>query len=93
MFRCRRCKAQFSEYEADSRWAELGDSGKIAGDHVMLCPQCGNDFIEEIIGGQLMSVDLWAWREECDHKACVGDCDLCDYAIEDEDEEGEEECD
>lgn len=90
MFRCRRCKQQFDEWSADSRWAELGDSGKRQGDKVVICPYCGNDFIEEIWEGQLMSVDLWAWREECDKRACVGECDLCAFADEDDEDEEEE---
>jgi len=36
-----------------------------------------------------MSVSLYAWTEACDHRACVGDCDLCDYA--DEEQEDNEE--
>lgn len=30
-----------------------------------------------------MSVDLWRWSEECDHRPCPGDCDLCDKEEED----------
>lgn len=31
-----------------------------------------------------MSVSLWAWTEKCDHGFCVGDCDICDRNLEDE---------
>ena len=34
-----------------------------------------------------MSVSLWAWTEECDNRICVGDCDLCSYTEESEDED------
>lgn len=34
-----------------------------------------------------MSVSKWAWIEECDNRICVGDCDLCSYNEEEEDEE------
>ena len=34
-----------------------------------------------------MSVSLWAWTDECDGRICTGDCDLCSY-----EEESEEEC-
>lgn len=34
-----------------------------------------------------MSCDLWRWTEECDTHPCVGDCELCDYNTEDEDDE------
>lgn len=34
-----------------------------------------------------MSVSLWRWTEECDTHICVGDCDLCSYAEESEEEE------
>lgn len=34
-----------------------------------------------------MSVSLWAWTEECDNSVCVGDCDLCSYAEESEEED------
>ena len=30
-----------------------------------------------------MSCDKWRWTEECDHRVCPGDCDLCDYDDED----------
>ena len=26
-----------------------------------------------------MSWSKWRWTEACDHRPCVGDCDLCDY--------------
>lgn len=26
-----------------------------------------------------MSVSLWRYTEACDHRPCVGDCDLCGY--------------
>jgi len=35
-----------------------------------------------------MSVSLWNWTEKCDHRLCVGDCDLCIYG-EDEDDDRE----
>lgn len=31
-----------------------------------------------------MSVDLWRWTEECDHRPCCGDCDNCSENTEDE---------
>lgn len=31
-----------------------------------------------------MSCSKWRWTEECDHRPCVGDCDLCDYNDEEE---------
>ena len=31
-----------------------------------------------------MSCDLWRWTEECDHRPCPGDCDLCEENDEDE---------
>lgn len=34
-----------------------------------------------------MSVSLWCWTEECDERICVGDCDLCSYAEESEEED------
>ena len=35
-----------------------------------------------------MSVSKWAYTpEKCDGKPCVGDCDLCSKAHEDDDEE------
>ena len=35
-----------------------------------------------------MSVSKWAYTpEKCDGKPCVGDCDLCSKAYEDDDEE------
>ena len=34
-----------------------------------------------------MSVSLWRWTEECDKQVCVGDCDLCSYAEESEEED------
>ena len=33
-----------------------------------------------------MSVSLWRWTEECDKRACCGDCDNCGYEEEDENE-------
>lgn len=33
-----------------------------------------------------MSCSLWRWAEICDHRPCVGDCDLCDYPDEEDDE-------
>lgn len=43
-----------------------------------------------------MSCSLWRWTEACDHRLCIGDCDLCGYDDDDEEEEdgnGEEEHD
>lgn len=37
--------------------------------------------------GEKMSVSLWAWTEGCDKQVCVGDCDLCSYAEESEEED------
>ena len=34
-----------------------------------------------------MSVSLWGWKEECDERVCVGDCDLCSYTEESEEKE------
>ena len=34
-----------------------------------------------------MSCSLWRWTEECDYRPCCGDCDLCEYNDEDEEEE------
>mgnify|MGYP000576359553 CR=1 FL=1 len=34
-----------------------------------------------------MSVDLWRWSEECDFGPCPGDCDLCEYSDEEEEED------
>ena len=34
-----------------------------------------------------MSCSLWRWTEDCDHDFCIGDCDLCDKNLEDEEEE------
>ena len=33
-----------------------------------------------------MSCDKYRWTEECEQRPCPGDCDLCDYNTEDEDE-------
>ena len=33
-----------------------------------------------------MSVSLWRWTENCEGQPCPGDCDLCSYE-EDEDED------
>ena len=33
-----------------------------------------------------MSVSRWRWTPSCDHDVCVGDCDLCDKNLEDEEE-------
>ena len=33
-----------------------------------------------------MRVSLWAWTEECDSCVCIGDCDLCSYSYEYEEE-------
>lgn len=34
-----------------------------------------------------MSVDKWRYTEECDFRPCSGDCDLCEYDNEEEEEE------
>ena len=34
-----------------------------------------------------MSVDLWAWRPSCGDEGCVGDCDLCKKAEEEDEDE------
>lgn len=86
MLRCLRCKQTYEESEANWRYAVLGDC-LAAGTHVAVCPFCGSDDNEEIYDN--MSVDLWAWHEECDSHKCVGDCDLCEFWNEEE-EEGEE---
>jgi len=36
-----------------------------------------------------MSVSKWKWTPECDKGICVGDCDLCDKAEEEEPRFGE----
>ena len=36
-----------------------------------------------------MSCSLWRWAEECDNRVCPGDCDLCDYNNEADDDENE----
>ena len=36
-----------------------------------------------------MSVSKWAWTEECNTCFCVGDCDLCNYVDENEEQEEE----
>ena len=33
-----------------------------------------------------MSCSLYRWTKECDERACVGDCDFCDFNNEDEEE-------
>lgn len=33
-----------------------------------------------------MSVSLWRWSEECDGRACPGDCDGCTENAEDSDD-------
>lgn len=38
-----------------------------------------------------MSCSLWRWTEACEGKPCVGDCDLCDWNTEDEEEEADDE--
>ena len=37
-----------------------------------------------------MSVSKWAWTEECDNIICIGECDLCSYAEEDNDGEDQQ---
>ena len=37
-----------------------------------------------------MSCSKWRYTEACDHRICPGDCDLCGYSDE-EDEEVEDE--
>lgn len=34
-----------------------------------------------------MSCSLWRWTERCDCQPCVGDCDLCSYHQEEENED------
>lgn len=34
-----------------------------------------------------MSCSLWRWTQECDTHPCVGDCDLCGYHPEEENED------
>lgn len=34
-----------------------------------------------------MSVSMYMWTERCENSQCVGDCDLCRFAEEDEEEE------
>ena len=42
-------------------------------------------------GGLYVSVDKWAYSpEKCDYEYCVGDCDRCPLAEEDDEEEGDE---
>jgi len=36
-----------------------------------------------------VSVSKWKWTPECDRGICVGDCDLCDKAEEEEPKFGE----
>lgn len=92
MLRCRNCGERFSEDNAEKRWAELGDSGRICGDKVAVCPYCGSDDLFEE-GSYEVSVSLWAWHEECDSYKCFGDCDYCSHADEYEGEDEEEEQD
>ena len=33
-----------------------------------------------------MSCDKWRWTEECDTHLCIGDCDLCIYNDEEDEE-------
>ena len=47
MFECQRCKQRFSEYEAESRPARLGDSLPPWA-RVTVCPFCGSDDNEEV---------------------------------------------
>lgn len=90
MLRCCNCGLEFLGEEADTRFAELGDH-RMMGTRVPLCPRCGSDDLEEFYWweeeGEEMSADKWAWTEACDHKVCVGDCDLCDVAVEEEESE------
>ena len=37
-----------------------------------------------------MSVDRWAWTEECEMEICCGECDLCCHRPDDEYEEEED---
>lgn len=85
MLKCCRCGRTYSEWETESRPAELGD-GLPPWSRVAVCPYCGSDDNEECD----MSVDLWAWTEECDRRVCVGDCDLCDVAVTEDEEEEQE---
>lgn len=34
-----------------------------------------------------MSCSLWRWTPECDGRFCAGDCDLCSFNDEDEEDE------
>ena len=34
-----------------------------------------------------MSCSLYRYTEECDGQVCVGDCDLCDYFPDEEEQE------
>lgn len=38
-----------------------------------------------------MSCSLWRWTEACDGQPCPGDCDICDYDPEEEEDGGSEE--
>lgn len=33
-----------------------------------------------------MSVDLWNWKPICDTRPCPGECDLCGYPDEEDEE-------
>lgn len=46
-----------------------------------------HDRDSDIYEGTEMSCDLWRWTEECDHRPCPGDCDLCEENTEDEEDE------
>ena len=34
-----------------------------------------------------MSVSMWRWTEECPMDECCGECDLCEYEPDEEDED------
>ena len=87
--KCEWCGMESDIEECGWRFAEPED-GRARGTKIPTCPSCGSSELFEIEEGEdEMSVDLWAWTEECDHRVCVGDCDLCDVAVE-EGEENEE---
>ena len=91
MLKCDRCGLRFDEWSADKRLAVLGD-GYPMGTLIAVCPQCGCDDIDVVYDDEEdddMSVSLWAWHEACDRHACVGDCDNCNYADEEAEDENE----
>ena len=83
MLKCDWCGMITDSEDCGWRLAREED-GVMQGTHLMTCPSCGSSELYEV---NEMSVDLWAWREECDTHKCCGDCDLCDYAEEDEEDD------